>query len=106
MNITREEALKVLQENVKNEKMLIHSYASEVVLRAIARKLGRDEERWGLAGLLHDVDVEVTNADPKTHALEAKNILKGKVDDEIIDAITMHMKKQQGWTGLQNFSMH
>lgn len=90
----REKALELLRQYVKDEKMLIHCYASEAVLRALARHLGEDEEKWGLAGLLHDIDVEVTNADPEKHALEAENILSGyNIDPEIIDAITMHNEK-------------
>jgi hypothetical protein len=52
--------------------MLDHSIASEAVLRALARRLGRDEERWGLAGLLHDIDIEVGAGDLSRHGLEAE----------------------------------
>ena len=93
----REKALELLKEFVKDEKMRIHCLASEAVLRALARRLGEDEEKWGLAGLLHDIDVEVTNADPKKHALQAETILDGyNLDPEIIDAITMHNEKATG----------
>ena len=61
--MTRNQALEVLNQYVKQDNMLKHSLASEAVMRAIARRLNQDEEKWGLAGLLHDVDVEVTNAD-------------------------------------------
>ena len=88
--ISREEAIKLLNEKVKAENMLKHCYASEAVLRAIARRLGKNEEEWGLAGLLHDIDVEITNADPMTHGPYAEKILKGKVTEEILDAIMMH----------------
>ncbi len=93
----RRKALELLKEHVKDEKMLIHCYASEAVLKALARRLGKDEEKWGLAGLLHDIDVEITNADPKKHALEAKSILEEQnVDPDIIDAITMHNEVATG----------
>ncbi len=93
----REKALELLKEYVKDEKMRIHCLASEAVLRALARRLGEDEEKWGLAGLLHDIDVEVTNADPQKHALEAENILaRYNLDPEIIDAITMHNEMATG----------
>ena len=64
MAITRQQALDLLHTYIKNEKMIFHCLASEAVMRGIARKLGRDEEKWGLAGLLHDLDVEITNAEP------------------------------------------
>jgi len=89
--MTREQAENLLKEYVKNPKMLNHCYSSEAVLRALAKRLGRDEERWALAGLLHDIDVEITNADPEVHSLKAVDILKDAgLDDEIIDAVKMH----------------
>jgi uncharacterized protein len=93
----REKALELLEEYVKDEKMRIHCLASEAVLRALARRLGEDEEKWGLAGLLHDIDVEMTHADPLRHGLEAQGILAGyNIDPEIIDAIAMHNEKATG----------
>ncbi|HCE58953.1 MAG TPA: hydrolase, partial [Prolixibacteraceae bacterium] len=54
--------------------MLKHSFASEAVLRAIARHLGENEDEYGIAGLLHDIDVEITNANPLTHGPYAEKI--------------------------------
>lgn len=88
--ISREEAVKLLKENVKSENMLKHSFASEVVLRALAVRLGKNENEYGIAGLLHDIDVEITNADPLTHGPYAEKLLKGKITDEMLDAIVMH----------------
>ncbi|WP_340112301.1 HD domain-containing protein [Maribellus mangrovi] len=94
--ISRDDALQLLNENIKAENMRKHCLASEAVLRAIARKLGEDEDEYGLAGLLHDIDVEITNADPKKHGPYAENILKGKVTDEMLDAIVMHNEMATG----------
>ena len=95
--MTREEALNQLKKYVKNEKMLNHALSSEAVLKALARHLGRDEVRWGLAGLLHDIDVEITNADPVVHALKAEELLKEyDLDEEILDAIRMHNEMATG----------
>lgn len=89
--MNRNEALDLLGQHVKNDRMISHCLASEAVMRALARRLGRDEEKWGLAGLLHDLDVELCNADLRVHGLETERILRGKgLDDEIIDAIRMH----------------
>ena len=76
--ITRDEALEMLKSHVQAENMLKHSLASEAVLRAMAKHLGKNEEEWGIAGLLHDIDVEITNADPYTHGPYAEQLLKGK----------------------------
>lgn len=94
--INREEAIKLLEENISAENMRRHCYASEAVMRAIARRLGRDEEEWGLAGLLHDIDVEITHADPYTHGPYAEKLLKGKISDEALDAIVMHNEVATG----------
>ena len=97
MNLDREKALELLNAHVKNEKMIIHSLESEAVMRALARRLGRDEEKWGLTGLIHDIDVEMTNADPKLHALKAEEILKDyRLDEDMLDAIRMHNEDATG----------
>ena len=89
--ISREQALEELKKYIKNEKMICHCLASEVVLKAIAERLGEDPEKYGLAGLLHDIDVEITNADPKVHGLKAVEILSElQVDPEIVEAIKLH----------------
>ena len=91
--MTRDEAEELLKRYVKNERMLDHSYASEAVLRALARRLGRDEEKWGLAGLIHDIDIEVVGGDLARHGLEAVRILtEAGIDPEIVDAVKMHNK--------------
>lgn len=88
--ISREAAIQLLKKHVSSENMLKHSFASEAVLRGIAKKLGENEDEYGIAGLLHDIDVEITNADPFTHGQYAEKILKGKISDEMLDAIIMH----------------
>ncbi|MCK9195349.1 MAG: HDIG domain-containing protein [Syntrophales bacterium] len=91
MAFSRDQALSLLHEYIKNDKMLAHSYASETVMRALARRLGQDEEKWGLAGLLHDLDIEQVGGDLTVHGLAAVKILMEKrIDPEIIDAIAMH----------------
>lgn len=97
MKLDRENALELLHRYVKNEKMIIHSLESEAVMRALAKRLEKDEEKWGLTGLLHDIDVEVTNADPKVHALKAEEILEEfSLDEDMIDAIRMHNEDATG----------
>ena len=97
MELDRETALKLLHQYVKNEKMISHSLASEAVLRGIACKLGRNEEKWGLAGLMHDLDVETTNADPAVHGSQTEVLLKDyTVDADVLDAIRMHNEYSSG----------
>jgi putative nucleotidyltransferase with HDIG domain len=97
MSVSREESLNLLNEHVKNDRMIAHCIASEAVMKAIAAKLGEDQCKWGTAGLLHDIDVEITNADMKLHGLKAAEILEEKnYDPEIIDAIKMHNEEATG----------
>ncbi len=100
----RDEAEELLKRYVKNERMLDHSYASEAVLRALARRLGRDEEKWGLAGLLHDIDIEVVDGDLARHSLEAERILaEAGIDTEIVDVVKMHNEAVCGVTRSTEF---
>jgi uncharacterized protein len=95
--MNRTEALDLLHRYIKNEKMIFHCLASEAVMRGMARHLGRDEDKWGLAGLLHDLDVEITNAEPTIHGTQTEVLLKDyNVDPEILDAIRMHNECSSG----------
>ncbi|MFH0896120.1 MAG: HDIG domain-containing metalloprotein [Bacteroidota bacterium] len=97
IGITREEALELLKQNVKNEKMIAHCLASEAVMKALATRLQQDQEQWAMAGLLHDLDVEITNADAKTHGLTTvKMLTELGVDADIIDAIKHHNEDAEG----------
>jgi len=64
----REQALESVRANVENENLVRHMLATEAIMRALARRLGEDEEEWGLAGLLHDIDVELTEGDMTAHS--------------------------------------
>lgn len=66
--MTREEVLTSIEANVENKNLVKHMLATEAIMRALARRLGEDEEEWGLTGLLHDIDVELTGGDMKTHS--------------------------------------
>ena len=88
---SRAAALELLQRHVKNPNMLKHARAAEVVLHALAQRLNADAEQWALAGLLHDLDVEITNADPNVHGTQAVALLEAfGLDPDSIDAIRRH----------------
>jgi putative nucleotidyltransferase with HDIG domain len=92
----RNEALEILGQYIKNENMFRHSLASEAVMRAMANELNENEEQWGLAGLLHDLDAEITAGNPKEHGLKTRELLKNKIDEESIQAIVMHNEEASG----------
>ena len=69
---TREEALNLLRQYNKNESLIKHAMAVEGVMRYIARKRGEDEEKWGVIGLIHDLDYEQF---PDQHCKKTEEIL-------------------------------
>lgn len=64
----RETVLESIYENVRDRNMVKHMLATEAIMRALARSLCDDEEEWGLAGLVHDIDVELVKHDMSTHS--------------------------------------
>ncbi len=89
--MTREDYLKAVTERVANRNLVKHMLATEAVMRGLAARIGEDEEVWGLAGLLHDIDVEETAEAPERHGLVSAELLEGMgVGDEIIHAVKAH----------------
>ncbi|MGQ9708231.1 MAG: HDIG domain-containing metalloprotein [bacterium] len=89
--MNREIAWNLINSSVKNQNLIKHMLATESSLRALARRLNQDEEKWGLAGLIHDLDYEQTKDDPTSHALIAAQILtQHGVDAEVVQAVKAH----------------
>ena len=97
--IDREQALALMEEHLDAENMRKHSLASEAIMRALAPKFNEDPEKWGLAGLLHDIDYNETKERMDRHTLVTEEILKENgVSTEIIDAIKSHNAENLGLT--------
>jgi putative nucleotidyltransferase with HDIG domain len=88
--INKREALELLKKHLKNENLIKHSLAVAFCMQGLAESLGKDEDKWYLAGLLHDIDYEYTKNAPKKHGIEGAKILEGKVEEDIIYAIKAH----------------
>ena len=87
---TREDALALLKQYNKNESLIKHALAVEGVMRYMARKRGGDEEKWGVIGLIHDLDYEQF---PDQHCKKTEEILKeNNWPEEYIRAVVSH-----GW---------
>ena len=87
---THDEALSLLKEFNKSESLLKHAYSVEGVMRYIARRIGEDEEKWGIIGLVHDLDYERF---PEQHCKRSREILEERGwPEEYIRAIVSH-----GW---------
>lgn len=89
--MTREEALQILQSNLTNQNLIKHSLAVEAIMRGLAKFFNENEERWGLLGLLHDIDYEITKEQPEKHSLLGLEMLKKMgFDEEFIKAVASH----------------
>ncbi|MDO4337875.1 MAG: hydrolase [Eubacteriales bacterium] len=87
-NVTREEALTLLRKYNKEPFHILHGLTVEGVMKWYAKENGEDEEFWGLAGLLHDVDFENW---PEEHCQKAPELLKEiNASDELIHAVCSH----------------
>jgi len=88
--MTRDQGMALLKEYIANEALIKHALAVEAAMRHFARLGGHDEERWGLAGLLHDFDYERW-PDPPQHTREGAKVLREEgIDQEVIEAILSH----------------
>ena len=87
---TREDALQLLKEYNQDDSLIKHGLAVEGVMRYIARKEGKDENKWGIIGLVHDLDY---GKYPEQHCSKSREILKEKSwPEEYIRAVVSH-----GW---------
>ncbi len=87
----RQSALAAVEANVKNRNLIKHMLATEAVMRALARRMGGDEEEWALAGLLHDIDVELTNGDMSRHSRTGAEMARQLgAGEAVVKAILCH----------------
>lgn len=97
--MTRDQAEEILFEWTKTDSLRRHARSVELVMRALARHFGEDEERWGLAGLLHDADYE---AFPEDHPRRIVTRLNELGETDLAYAISAHYTK---WGNPQNSMM-
>lgn len=87
--------MELLKIHVKTKNLVKHCLAAEAVMRALAKEFGEDEEKWGLAGLLHDLDYDYTKNKSEEHGLKTLEILKDEdVPEDVLNAILAHCEKK------------
>lgn len=92
--MTRNDALQLVCQYVKTGNSVKHMLATEAIMRALARFFNEDEEKWGMAGLMHDIDMEEVDYrnEPAKHGPRSVEILRenGLDDEEILSAVLAH----------------
>ena len=87
----RQKALLFLQEELKNKNLIKHSLAVEAAMKGLASHFKEDVDRWGLTGLLHDIDYEKVADDLQKHSQMGAEILQeAGLDGEICQAVLTH----------------
>lgn len=89
--ISREQALNLLMSHVISDHLIKHALATEAIMKDLATILGEDAELWGIAGLLHDLDYEMTKDSPQEHGKKTAELLSSfDLPQDLIHAIMRH----------------
>lgn len=84
--ISKEEALRLIEKTGKYSHLLIAS----AIMHRLAERLGEDEKKWEIVGLLHDLDYDQTKDDMSKHGIITSEVLKGKLPEDCLYAIKCH----------------
>jgi putative nucleotidyltransferase with HDIG domain len=88
---SRDEAWAFVTSKLETEHLRKHLLASEACMRALASRLGEDEELWALTGLVHDVDLDEVDADPERHGIVGAGWLEEQgYPTELVSAVRIH----------------
>ena len=91
MRPTREQALELVKKYNKEQSHIHHAIAVENAMRHFAELYHEDPDLWGVCGLLHDIDWEMTTETPEKHCHVAPDLLReAGIDEEIIHAVQSH----------------
>jgi putative nucleotidyltransferase with HDIG domain len=85
---TREAAFKLLNEFTKSDSLIKHGLTVEAVMSHFAKIYNEDPEKWGVIGLVHDLDYEMY---PEEHCKKVREILQShNWPEEYMHAIESH----------------
>src|SRR3712207_3819322 len=88
--MNREESYGLLREWTQSDSLLKHMLAVEAAMRAYARKFGEDEEKWGITGLLHDMDYEKHPTPDEHPMVGVRELEKRGYPEDVLRAINGH----------------
>ena len=88
--MTRDLAYLILNKYLTNKNLIKHCLATEATMRALARYYKEDEDKWGITGLLHDADYEMSKGYPEKHGLLLFEKEVNTIPSDIAHAIKAH----------------
>jgi putative nucleotidyltransferase with HDIG domain len=92
LGITNEQAKQLVDKYITDDITHMHLLESEAIMRALAKHFNEDEEQWGIIGLLHDIDWDITKNDEKEHGNKMPKILRESGGtDYLIETIESHI---------------
>lgn len=93
MDFTRDNAVSLLGKHVTSRSLTGHCLAVEASMRGYAKHFQEDVERWGMCGLLHDIDFELY---PEQHPIPGVDILKSEgFDEQFLRAVEGHASEKK-----------
>ncbi len=92
--MNRDNLFEELKKRVKDRHLIKHMLSTEAVMRAMAERLEQDQEKWGITGLLHDIDYELTKSSPDKHSLIGAEWLEEMgLPEDIVYAVKVHNER-------------
>ena len=91
LGITKEQADELVEQYIKEPMTKLHLLESEAIMRGLAKYLNEDQEKWGIIGLLHDIDWDLTKNNQDLHCIKAQEILRQAGASEfLIENVVSH----------------
>lgn len=112
LNISPQQAKELVDKYITHPITKLHLKETEVFMRSLAKRLNEDEDKWGIIGLLHDIDWDLTKNDSQEHCIKCQEILKeAGASDFLIETVISHgysnemipeLKEKQRTTTIQH----
>jgi putative nucleotidyltransferase with HDIG domain len=93
--MNKDEAIKEIEHNLSEDNLRKHCYAVGAIMRELALRLNKDADEWEIAGIIHDLDYEMTKDEVEMHAKKTVEMLGDRVNQDIKDAILAHNNHKQ-----------
>lgn len=103
LGLTKQQADELIGKFITDPVTKLHCIESEAIMQVLAKKFGEDEGQWGIIGLLHDIDWELTKNNSVEHCVKAEEILReAGATDFLIETIQSHGYAMEGIPALKD----